>query len=152
MSSNPLQRVTFLLMFVFIGGIACLAYIVWTDPVLMERILRNLVSNAVRYTDRGRILVGCRRRGSVVSAQVWDTGRGIPLDQQERVFQEYFQLGNPERDRTKGLGLGLAIVRRLTDLLDCRLRLRSQAGRGSCFERSRSRSLTGSQRRPNRRP
>jgi len=110
------------------------AAIVTTDPVLMERILRNLVANAVRYTDHGRIVIGCRRRGAMASVQVWDTGRGIPLDQQERVFQEYYQLGNPERDRTKGLGLGLAIVRRLTDLLESRLTLRSQPGRGSCFE------------------
>jgi signal transduction histidine kinase/ActR/RegA family two-component response regulator len=108
--------------------------VVETDPVLMERIVRNLVSNAVRYTDRGRILVGCRRQGAMVWAQVWDTGLGIPADQHERVFQEYYQLGNSERDRTKGLGLGLAIVRRLTDLLGCGLTLRSQPGRGSCFE------------------
>ncbi len=110
------------------------ALILDSDPVLVERIVRNLVSNAVRYTDRGRIVVGCRRRGAVASIQVWDTGRGIPQDQQDRVFQEYYQLGNPERDRTKGLGLGLAIVRRLTDLLDCRLTLCSRPGHGSCFE------------------
>jgi signal transduction histidine kinase/CheY-like chemotaxis protein len=108
--------------------------IVESDPVLVERILRNLISNAVRYTSQGRIVVGCRRRGATVLVQVWDTGRGIPADQQDRVFQEYYQLDNPERDRTKGLGLGLAIVRRLTELLDCKLRLRSQPGRGSCFE------------------
>jgi signal transduction histidine kinase/ActR/RegA family two-component response regulator len=107
---------------------------VLSDPVLLGRILSNLISNAVRYTDHGRIVVGCRRRGPAVSIQVWDTGRGIPQDQQERVFQEYYQLGNAERDRTKGLGLGLAIVRRMTDLLDCKLTLRSQPGRGSCFE------------------
>jgi CheY-like chemotaxis protein/nitrogen-specific signal transduction histidine kinase len=105
-----------------------------TDPVLLERIVRNLISNAVRYTDSGRIVVGCRRRGSMLSIQVWDTGRGIPKDQQEKVFQEYYQLGNAERDRSKGLGLGLAIVRRLTSLLDCELTLRSEPGRGSCFE------------------
>ena len=110
------------------------AAIVWTDPVLIERVLRNLVSNAVRYTDRGRIVIGCRRRGAALAVQVLDTGRGIPLDQQERVFQEYYQLGNPERDRTKGLGLGLAIVRRLTNLLDCKLTVRSRPGRGSRFE------------------
>jgi len=110
------------------------AAIVETDPVLVERILRNLVSNAVRYTDRGRIVVGCRRRGAAISVQVWDTGIGIPRDQQARVFQEYYQLGNPERDRAKGLGLGLAIVRRLTDLLGCELKLRSEPGKGSCFE------------------
>ncbi|WP_158817796.1 hybrid sensor histidine kinase/response regulator [Methylocapsa sp. S129] len=106
---------------------------VFTDPVLMERILRNLVSNAIRYTDRGRVVVGGRRSGGRIRIQILDTGRGIPLAQQERVFEEYFQLGNPERDRTKGLGLGLAIVRRLTRLLDCELTLRSELGRGSSF-------------------
>ncbi len=104
-----------------------------SDPVLIERILRNLISNAVRYTDRGKILVGCRRRGSRIVFQVWDTGRGIPPEQQAHVFQEYYQLHNPERDRSKGLGLGLAIVRRLSGLLGCELTLRSQLGRGSCF-------------------
>ncbi|MGC2783411.1 MAG: hybrid sensor histidine kinase/response regulator [Roseiarcus sp.] len=108
--------------------------IVWTDPVLIERVLRNLVSNAVRYTDHGRIVIGCRRRGPAIAVQVIDTGRGIPLDEQKRVFQEYYQLGNPQRDSTKGLGLGLAIVRRLTSLLDCGLTLHSEPGRGSRFE------------------
>lgn len=108
--------------------------IVESDPVLVERILRNLVSNAVRYTTQGRIVVGCRRRGATVLVQVWDTGCGIPADQQDRVFLEYYQLDNPERDRTKGLGLGLAIVRRLTELLECKLKLRSRPGSGSCFE------------------
>jgi signal transduction histidine kinase/CheY-like chemotaxis protein len=110
------------------------AAVVDTDPALMDSILRNLVSNAVRYTDRGRILVGCRRSGTAISVQVWDTGAGIPQDQQAHVFQEFYQLGNPERDRAKGLGLGLAIVRRLTDLLGCELKLRSTPGEGSCFE------------------
>jgi two-component system, sensor histidine kinase len=104
------------------------------DPVLLERILRNLVSNAVRYTNHGRVLVGCRRRGATISIQVLDTGPGIPPDQRDRIFQEYYQLGNPERDRTKGLGLGLAIVRRLAGLLGCKMTLRSRAGHGSCFE------------------
>jgi signal transduction histidine kinase/CheY-like chemotaxis protein len=108
--------------------------IVETDPILFERILRNLVANAVRYTERGRIVVGCRRRGARLRVQVWDTGVGIPAHQRERVFQEYFQLANPERDRAKGLGLGLAIVRRLADLLGCELSLRSELGKGSCFE------------------
>jgi CheY-like chemotaxis protein len=70
----------------------------------------------------------------MLSIQIWDTGRGIPPDQQEKVFHEYYQLGNVERDRSKGLGLGLAIVRRMTTLLDCKLKLRSEPGRGSCFE------------------
>ena len=104
------------------------------DPVLLERILRNLVANAVRYTDRGRVLVGCRRRETTISIQVLDTGPGIPPAQRDRIFQEYYQLGNPERDRTKGLGLGLAIVRRLVDLLGCEMTLRSRMGHGSCFE------------------
>ena len=107
--------------------------VVYTDPALMERVLRNLVSNAIRYTDRGRVVVGCRRRGDALSVQVWDTGRGIPSDQQERIFQEYYQIWNPERDRTKGLGLGLAIVRRLIDILGCQLDFCSAPGRGSCF-------------------
>jgi two-component system, sensor histidine kinase len=104
------------------------------DPVLLERVLRNLVANAVRYTNHGRVLIGCRRRGATISIQVLDTGPGIPPDQRDRIFQEYYQLGNPERDRTKGLGLGLAIVRRLVDLLGCEMTLRSRAGYGSCFE------------------
>jgi two-component system, sensor histidine kinase len=108
--------------------------IVDCDPVLLERILRNLVANAIRYTDHGRVLVGCRRKGATISIQVLDTGPGIPTDQRDRVFQEYYQLGNPERDRTKGLGLGLAIVRRLVDLLGCKMTLHSRAGHGSCFE------------------
>lgn len=108
--------------------------IVDTDPVLLERIARNLVSNAVRYTDTGRIVVGCRRRGVHIAIQVWDTGRGIPHDQINLVFQEYYQVDNPERDREKGLGLGLAIVRRLVDLLECGLQVRSEPGCGSCFE------------------
>jgi CheY-like chemotaxis protein/anti-sigma regulatory factor (Ser/Thr protein kinase) len=108
--------------------------IVDSDPALIERIARNLLANAVRYTDSGRIVVGCRRRPGHIAMQIWDTGRGIPADKHERVFLEYYQLGNPERDREKGLGLGLAIVRRLTDLLGCKLTLRSEPGRGSCFE------------------
>jgi signal transduction histidine kinase/CheY-like chemotaxis protein len=104
------------------------------DPVLLERILRNLISNAIRYTDRGHILIGCRRRAGRLALQVWDTGRGIPADQREAIFQEYYQIGNAERDREKGLGLGLAIVRRLAALLACELSLRSEVGKGSCFE------------------
>jgi CheY-like chemotaxis protein len=110
------------------------AEVVDSDPVLVERILRNLVSNAVLYTERGRIVVGCRRRGPRIALQVWDTGMGIPEHQQALVFQEYYQLGNPERDRAKGVGLGLAIVRRLADLLGSPLTLRSKPGKGSCFE------------------
>jgi two-component system, sensor histidine kinase len=107
--------------------------VVFSDPHLVERILRNLVSNAIRHSDQGRLVVGCRKRGKAVRLEVWDTGAGITPENQKRIFQEYVQLHNPERDRTRGLGLGLAIVRRLSELLDCELTLRSHVGRGSCF-------------------
>jgi CheY-like chemotaxis protein len=100
----------------------------------LERILRNLVSNAVRYTDRGKILVGCRRRGRYLSLQVWDTGRGIAVGEQDRVFQEFYQAGTSEPHRDKGLGLGLAIVKRLAILLDHPLELSSELGRGTAFK------------------
>jgi signal transduction histidine kinase len=106
---------------------------VMSDALLLERILRNIIANAITYTDRGRVVVGCRRRHGQLSIQVWDTGRGIPADEQEHVFQEFYQLGNPERDRTKGVGLGLAIVRRLTQLLGHTLTVRSELRQGSMF-------------------
>lgn len=104
-----------------------------SDPVLIERILRNLVSNAIRHTEAGKVVVGCRRHQGKIRVEVWDTGPGIAPEDHDRIFQEYFQLRNPERDRTKGLGLGLAIVRRLSNLLECPVTLRSVEGRGSCF-------------------
>jgi signal transduction histidine kinase len=107
---------------------------VMSDAMLLERIVRNIIANAVAYTDRGRVVVGCRRRRGSLSIQVWDTGRGIPRHEQEHVFQEFYQLGNPERDRTKGVGLGLAIVRRLTQLLGHTLTVQSDVGQGSVFE------------------
>jgi signal transduction histidine kinase/CheY-like chemotaxis protein len=106
--------------------------VVYSDPVLIERILRNIVSNAVRYTDRGRVVVGCRR-GTALRMEVWDTGRGIPQDQHARVFEEFYQIANPERDRAKGLGLGLAIVKRLASLIECPLTFDSKPGKGSVF-------------------
>ena len=108
---------------------------VQTDPVLLERVLRNLISNAVRYTDKGRVVVGCRR-GVRLSIEVWDSGRGIPADQQELIFQEFYQIGNPERDRARGLGLGLAIVQRLTHILRIPMQMRSHVDRGSVFKLS----------------
>ncbi|MGE5546788.1 MAG: sensor histidine kinase [Solirubrobacterales bacterium] len=104
-----------------------------SDPVLLERLVRNLVSNALRYTPSGRILVGCRRRGDRIAVEVWDCGMGIPAEARTEIFEEFTQLGNPERDRTKGLGLGLAIVRRLAVLLGIELSLDSTPGRGSVF-------------------
>jgi signal transduction histidine kinase len=106
----------------------------YSDPALMERILANLVSNALRYTDKGRVLVGARRvQKDWIRLEVWDTGKGVPAEFQARIFEEYFQLENPERHRDKGLGLGLAIVARLAQLLGGRVSVRSQLGRGSCF-------------------
>jgi CheY-like chemotaxis protein len=103
-----------------------------TDPILLERMLRNIVSNAVRHTQKGRILVGCRR-GPRLTVGVWDTGPGIAAENQQKIFEEFFQVSNPERDRRNGLGLGLAITRRLADLLDCPIELRSAPGKGSAF-------------------
>lgn len=103
------------------------------DPLLLELIVRNLVSNAIRYTRDGGLLMGCRRRGNEVWLDVWDTGIGIASDQQSEIFREFLQLGNPERDRNKGLGLGLAIVDRLVSQLGLKLTLKSRPGRGSVF-------------------
>jgi signal transduction histidine kinase/CheY-like chemotaxis protein len=104
-----------------------------SDPVLLERIMRNLVANAVRYTDRGKIVLGARRSAASIRIEVWDSGRGIPKDKHREIFQEFRQLDNPQRDRRKGLGLGLAIVERLVKLLNHPLELRSQLGKGSMF-------------------
>ncbi|WP_207485817.1 PAS domain S-box protein [Arenibaculum pallidiluteum] len=107
--------------------------VVLSDPTLLERMLRNLVENAVRYTERGGILIGCRMQGERLRIDVVDTGIGIAPERQGEVFEEFFQIGNPERDRSKGLGLGLAVVRRLARLLGHELRVRSVPGRGSTF-------------------
>ncbi|WP_234681284.1 hybrid sensor histidine kinase/response regulator [Bradyrhizobium monzae] len=104
-----------------------------SDPMMLKRVLGNLLSNAFRYTGSGGVLLGCRRRGTSVEIQVWDTGPGIPADQQAMVFEEFVQLHNPARDRTQGLGLGLAIVRRTAVLLQHPLKLVSVTGRGSMF-------------------
>ena len=102
-----------------------------SDPMLVEQILRNLASNAIRYTDRGKVLLGCRARGPTVRIEVWDTGIGIASDKRSRIFDEFYQAD--ERDRRKGLGLGLAIVRRVATLLCIRIELQSTLGRGSVF-------------------
>jgi|GEM_PF-1850983 len=112
--------------------VVCSVY-VHSDPELLERILRNLVSNAVRYTSAGKILVGCRRNAARLQLQVWDTGAGIAPDHQKAIFEEFYQASNPGRDREQGLGLGLAIVQRLASLLQVPLQLTSQLSRGSVF-------------------
>lgn len=103
------------------------------DPALLSRVLSNLTANAVRYTRRGRILIGCRRRAGALRIEVTDTGIGIPADKLKDVFQEFYQISNPERDRSQGLGLGLAIVDRLSKLMGHPIEVRSQEGKGSTF-------------------
>ena len=104
-----------------------------SDRLLLERVLRNLISNAIRYTESGGVLLAARRRGESVLVQVWDSGIGIPEESQEEVFGEFQQLHNAHRDRAQGLGLGLSIVRRLCDLLGHFLLLNSRPGHGSVF-------------------
>jgi signal transduction histidine kinase/CheY-like chemotaxis protein len=109
------------------------ALAVRSDPVLLSNVIRNLVSNALRYTRQGGVLLACRLRGNGVWIEVWDTGIGIPAEEQKRIFNEFYQLDNPERDRGKGLGLGLAICQRLCALLNHDLQLSSRVGKGSMF-------------------
>ena len=106
--------------------------VVRTDPVLFERILRNLIGNAIGHTATGGVVFGFRR-GARPRVEVWDSGPGIAVADRQRVFQEYVQLANPERDRSRGLGMGLAIVARLSALIGCAVELRSTPGCGSCF-------------------
>lgn len=104
-----------------------------SDSALLEQMIRNLLSNALKYTEHGKILLGCRRRGASLRIEVWDTGRGIPEDQFEAIFEEFHQLDNPARERSRGLGLGLSIVQRLANLLGYAIDVRSQPGKGSMF-------------------
>ena len=110
--------------------------VVFADPLLVERILRNLVSNAIRYTNDGSVLVSCRQRGDRVVLQVWDTGIGIREAERARIFEEFYQVPNTgvvSPEQRKGLGLGLAIVKRLADLMHAPLSVRSRVGRGTVF-------------------
>ena len=104
-----------------------------SDPIMLETIIRNLLANALKYTDTGKILLGCRRRGDMVRIEIWDTGRGTPEAQRELIFEEFYQIGNEARDREKGLGLGLSIVQRTAILLGHPIQVRSELGRGSVF-------------------
>ncbi|OZA14984.1 MAG: hypothetical protein B7X94_00140 [Hydrogenophilales bacterium 17-62-8] len=104
-----------------------------SDPVLLRRILRNLIANALRYTERGGILIAARRHGGAIRFQVWDSGQGIQPEHIDHIFHAYFQAANPQRDRTQGLGLGLAIVDRLAQLLGHPLAVHSRPGRGTVF-------------------
>jgi signal transduction histidine kinase/ActR/RegA family two-component response regulator len=108
-----------------------------TDPELLRRILHNLVGNAIKFTSEGEVTIHVGRRQAGIARQLFvavrDTGPGIPADEQERVFEEFYQLGNPERDRSRGLGLGLAIVRRTAQLIAADIALESTPGIGSSF-------------------
>ncbi len=107
--------------------------IAYADPSLLELVLRNLISNAIRYTESGGLLIACRRRADTVTVEVWDTGVGIPASQHRDIFREFYQLANPERDRNKGLGLGLAIVDGLMRTMGLPITVASVLGRGSVF-------------------
>lgn len=104
-----------------------------SDAHLLEQMIRNLLSNAVKYTSEGRVLLGCRRRGDKLRIEIWDSGIGIPQAQLHAIFEEYRQLGNAARERSKGIGLGLTIVQRLGDMLGHIIDVRSVPGKGSMF-------------------
>lgn len=107
--------------------------VVQTDRALLHSIIANFVSNAIRYTEQGKVLLGVRRRGDFIEIQVLDTGIGIAAEQSQLIFSEFYQIGNAARRREHGLGLGLAIVKRTADLLKLRIGLRSVLGKGSVF-------------------
>jgi two-component system, chemotaxis family, CheB/CheR fusion protein len=107
--------------------------IIHTDPHLLEQMLRNLLTNAIKYTRSGKVLLGCRRKAGFISIEIWDTGIGIPDAELQTIFEEYHQLDNAARERNRGLGLGLAIVKRLSGLLGYKVHVRSRLGKGSVF-------------------
>ncbi|HLZ67770.1 MAG TPA: response regulator, partial [Aliidongia sp.] len=104
-----------------------------SDPRLLEQMIRNLLSNALKYTKRGKVLLGCRRRDGMLSVEVWDTGVGIADEDLHAIFEEYHQIDTAAPEQSRGFGLGLSIVQRLGDLLDHRVRVRSAFGKGSVF-------------------
>ncbi|PGH54365.1 histidine kinase [Azospirillum palustre] len=109
-----------------------------SDPILLERMVRNLLVNALRYTTEGRILLGCRRRstadgGMRLSIEVWDTGPGIAEAEMAAIFEDFYRCGTDQRDSGRGLGLGLSIVRRMAEMLDHPVTVRSRVGHGTMF-------------------
>jgi len=120
--------------------------VVFSDPVLLERMVRNLLVNALRYTGQGRILLGCRHCGDRLLVEVWDTGPGIPADQLQRIFDDFYRCGTDQRDSGGGLGLGLSIVRRTAHILGHQIDVRSRVGKGTVF--SLSVPLLGDRHRP----
>lgn len=113
-------------------AVACTAEII-SDPTLLETVLRNLLSNAINHTENGEILLGCRNRDGMLRIEVWDTGVGIEKEHLDQIFQEFYQVGNPSRDRRQGLGLGLSIVCKTTELLGHGIEVESVPGKGSVF-------------------
>lgn len=112
---------------------SCCSVVVRSDSRLLLRIIRNFISNAIRYTRQGKVLVGCRRQGDSVSIQVWDTGTGIPEDKRDEVFKEFQQLDCHTGQERQGVGLGLAIVERIAKMLGHKLQVHSVEGKGSMF-------------------
>lgn len=106
---------------------------VYSDPVLLERILRNIITNGIRYTENGCVGLVIEQQGKLVNFKIIDTGIGVNEKDIEHIFDEFFQLDNPERDRSKGLGLGLSIVKRLCELLDSSIQVESSVDKGSVF-------------------
>ena len=107
--------------------------VIRSDRRLLEQMIRNMLANALKYTSHGRVLLGCRRRAGQLSIEVWDTGSGIPAEELNAIFEEYYQLDNAARERHRGLGLGLSIVQRLGALLEHNVQVRSWPGKGSAF-------------------
>lgn len=103
-----------------------------SDPILLEQVLRNLITNAIRYTNTGRIIIDAEKDENKLTVSVADTGIGISKIEQDSIFDEFYQVGNQQRDRNHGLGLGLAIVKRILDLLESKIQLES-SDKGSCF-------------------
>ena len=114
--------------------------------------IRNLISNALKYTQRGRVLVGCRRRQGKLRIEIWDTGIGIPESELQAIFEEYHQVDNAARQRSHGLGLGLSIVKSLGELLGHPIRVRSLQGKGSVFSIEVPLTPGGAPSAPDRRP
>jgi two-component system CheB/CheR fusion protein len=128
------------------------ALFIRSDPRLLEQMIRNLLSNALKYTQQGKVLVGCRRHKGKLRIEIWDTGIGIPESELQAIFEEYHQLDNAARQRSHGLGLGLSIVKSLGELLGHRVRVRSLQGKGSVFSIEVPLSLRGAASRSTRVP